>query len=238
MTASPWKKPADRQKEREVKRDAVLRAAAQAFNENGFHKTSLDDVAERLNVTKPTIYYYVKNKDQILFECVRIGLEMLENASAQIEGTDATGLAKLIALWRVYVRIVTEDFGRCLILVGEDPLPPGTRKELRALKGRIDKRFRSVVIEGIEDGSIRPCDPKMAAFAAAGALSWIARWYDPHGPLDPDHLADQMIDLLVNGVGGSGAARRKTNGKTGMKLATANAPATAKQPRKSASRAS
>ena len=70
MKASPWKKPADRQKEREIKRDAVLRAAAQAFNENGFHKTSLDDVAERLNVTKPTIYYYVKNKDQILFECV------------------------------------------------------------------------------------------------------------------------------------------------------------------------
>jgi AcrR family transcriptional regulator len=238
MTASPWKKPADRQKEREVKRDAVLRAAAQAFNENGFHKTSLDDVAERLNVTKPTIYYYVKNKDQILFECVRIGLEMLEDASAQIEGTNANGLTKLIALWRVYVQIVTEDFGRCLILVGEDPLPPSTRKELRALKGRIDKRFRSVIAEGIEDGSIRPCDPKIAAFAAAGALSWIARWYDPRGPLDPQELADQMIDLLVNGVGGAGRTRRKATGKAGMKLAAANAPASPKQSRKSASRAS
>jgi AcrR family transcriptional regulator len=213
MTASPWKKPADRQKEREIKRDAVLRAAAQAFNENGFHKTSLDDVAERLNITKPTIYYYVKNKDQILFECVRIGLEMLEDASVQIEGTNQTGLSKLIALWRVYVQIVTEDFGRCLILVGEDPLPSSTRKELRALKGRIDSRFRSVIAEGIEDGSIRPCDPKMAAFAAAGALSWIARWYDPHGPLDPHELADQMIDLLVHGVGGEGQGRRKANGK-------------------------
>lgn len=235
MTASPWKKPADRQKEREVKRDAVLRAAAQAFNENGFHKTSLDDVAERLNVTKPTIYYYVKNKDQILFECVRIGLEMLEDASAQIEETNATGLSKLIRLWRVYVQIVTEDFGRCLILVGEDPLPPSTRKELRALKGRIDKRFRSVISEGIEDGSIRPCDPKMAAFAAAGALSWIARWYDPLGPLNPQELADQMIDLLVYGVGGAGQAKRKTNGKVGMKIAAANTSTPSRQSRKSAS---
>ncbi|HZH09744.1 MAG TPA: TetR/AcrR family transcriptional regulator [Microvirga sp.] len=238
MTASPWKKPADRQKEREVKRDAVLRAAARAFNENGFHKTSLDDVAERLNVTKPTIYYYVKNKDQILFECVRIGLEMLEDASAQIEGTDATGLSKLIALWRVYVQIVTEDFGRCLILVGEDPLPPATRKELRALKGRIDKRFRSVITEGIEDGSIRPCDPKMAAFAAAGALSWIARWYDPRGPLNPEQLADQMIDLLVHGVGGASQAKRKANGRTGMKLMPANTSTSSRPPRKSVSRTS
>lgn len=238
MTASPWKKPADRQKEREVKRDAVLRAAAQAFNENGFHKTSLDDVAERLNVTKPTIYYYVKNKDQILFECVRIGLEMLEDASSQIEGTDATGLSKMIALWRVYVQIVTEDFGRCLILVGEDPLPPGTRKELRALKGRIDKRFRSVITEGIEDGSIRPCDPKMAAFAAAGALSWIARWYDPRGPLNPEKLADEMIDLLINGIGGANQTKGKTNGKAGVKLAAANAAVSPKQSRKSVGRPS
>ena len=237
MKASPWKKPADRQKEREVKRDAVLRAAAQAFNENGFHKTSLDDVAERLNVTKPTIYYYVKNKDQILFECVRIGLEMLEAASVQIEDTNQTGLSKLIALWRVYVQIVTEDFGRCLILVGEDPLPPNTRKELRALKGRIDKRFRSVITEGIEDGSVRPCDPKMAAFAAAGALSWIARWYDPHGPLNPSELADQMIDLLVHGVGGSSPGKRKANGKADVTLASGSAP-TSKQARKSVIRGS
>jgi len=234
MTASPWKKPADRQKEREVKRDAVLRAAAQAFNENGFHKTSLDDVAERLNVTKPTIYYYVKNKDQILFECVRIGLEMLEDASAQVEGTEATGLSKLIALWRVYVKIVTEDFGRCLILVGEDPLPAGTRKELRALKGRIDKRFRSVIVEGIEDGSIRPCDPKMAAFAAAGALSWIARWYDPRGPLGPEQLADQMIDLLVNGVGGASQAQRMSNRRAPTKSASGNSSVSSRHPRKAA----
>ncbi|MBM6592607.1 TetR/AcrR family transcriptional regulator [Microvirga pudoricolor] len=214
MKASPWKKTADRQKERELKRDAVLRAAAQAFNENGFHKTSLDDVAERLNVTKPTIYYYVKNKDQILFECVRIGLERLEDASAEISGTSETGLSRLVSLWRVYAQIVTEDFGRCLILVGEDPLPQDTRRELRALKGRIDKRFRSVIAEGIADGSIRTCDPKMAAFAAAGALSWIARWYDPRGPLKPEELADQIIDLLIHGVGGDIPARTTVPGET------------------------
>ncbi|MET0428403.1 MAG: TetR/AcrR family transcriptional regulator [Microvirga sp.] len=205
MTAtnpSPWKKPADRTRERALKRDAVLRAAAQAFNENGFHKTSLDDVAERLNVTKPTIYYYVKNKDQILFECVRIGLERLEEASAEIETTGVSGLGRLVALWRAYVQIVTEDFGRCLILVGEDPLPPETRKELRALKARIDLRFRAAMAEGIRDGSIRPLDSKIASFAAAGALSWIARWYDPNGPLGPAELADMIIDLLVRGVAG------------------------------------
>ena len=70
--ASPWASVPDRQQQREAKRHAVLQAAAQLFNE-GFHATSLDDIAARLNVSKPTLYYYVKNKDEILLQCVRQG---------------------------------------------------------------------------------------------------------------------------------------------------------------------
>ncbi|MDJ1159901.1 TetR/AcrR family transcriptional regulator [Chelatococcus sp. SYSU_G07232] len=210
VSLSPWKTREERERDREVKREAVLRAAARAFNEQGFHRTSLDEVAERLNVSKPTIYYYVKNKDEILFECVRIGLERLDAASRATHAGGGTGLDRLIALWTEYARIVTEDFGRCLILVGEDPLPAETRRELRALKGKIDHRFRGVVEDGIADGSIRPCDPKLVAFAGAGALSWIARWYDPKGPLDVDAVARQIIDVLVRGI----ASPRKDEGGT------------------------
>lgn len=207
MTASPWKKRNERQRDRELKREAVLRAAAQAFNEQGFHRTSLDEVAERLNVSKPTIYYYVKSKDDILFECVRIGLERIDTASRAAHLSGGTGLDRLIALWTEYARIVTEDFGRCLILVGEDPLPVATRRELRALKAKIDHRFRRVVEDGIADASIRPCDPKLVAFAAAGALSWIARWYDPKGSLDVDAIVRQTIDVLVLGVANPSSAQ-------------------------------
>ena len=73
---SPWAPASKRETQRQAKRDAVLQAAAQLFNERGFHATSLDDIAARLHVTKPTLYYYVKNKDEILIECVRQGLQM------------------------------------------------------------------------------------------------------------------------------------------------------------------
>ena len=76
-TASPWAPASHREQQREAKRQAVLQAAAQLFNERGFHATSLDDIAARLNVTKPTLYYYVKNKDEILLQCVRQGLDMM-----------------------------------------------------------------------------------------------------------------------------------------------------------------
>jgi AcrR family transcriptional regulator len=197
---SPWKPMREREKERRTKRDAVLRMAAQSFNEKGFHATSLDDVAARLNVTKPTLYYYFKNKEEILFECVRIGLQMIDEAAENVARRGGTGVEQLFVVMRKYAEIVTMDFGMCLIRVGEDPLQPAARRKLRQLKARIDRRFRSLIEQGIAEGDLAPCDAKIAAFTVAGALSWIARWYRPDGPLSPNDVAEQCISILVEGL--------------------------------------
>ena len=176
IVASPWSRSLDREQERAIKRDAVLRVAAQLFNEFGYHATSLAMVAERLQVTKPTLYYYVQNKEEILFECVRLGLELLRSAIAAAAASGGTALDKLEAAMHEYALIVTCDFGMCLIRVGEDPLAPEGRKKLRRLKAEIDHEFRTLIEQGIAEGSLAPCDPKLAAFTLAGGLSWIGRW--------------------------------------------------------------
>lgn len=170
------------------------------FNEKGFHATSLDEVAERLNITKPTLYYYVKNKDEILFECVNIGLQMLQDAIQQVGASGGRAIDKLVAGMQQYVRIVTMDFGMCVIRVGEDPLPPESQRKLRRFKAALDQEFRELIRLGIAEGSIASCDPKIAAFTLAGALSWIGRWYQPGGPLRPEQIADQCIGLLIHGL--------------------------------------
>ncbi|HTV95621.1 MAG TPA: TetR/AcrR family transcriptional regulator [Steroidobacteraceae bacterium] len=196
LLVSPW----DRERVRSDKREAVLRAAAQVFNERGFSASTLDEVAERLNITKPTLYYYVSSKDQILYECVRMGLTMLQEAIQEAGASGGSALDKLVVAMRKYAQIVTMDFGRCLIRVGEDPLPPDSQRRLRRIKAGIDQEFRELIRQGLEDGSIKTCDPKMAAFTLAGALSWIGRWYRPGGALTPSEIADQCVELLVNGL--------------------------------------
>lgn len=197
---SPWAPTTEREKVRTDKREAVLRMAAQVFNEKGYQASTLDEVAERLHVTKPTLYYYVKNKDEILYECVRIGLTMLQDAITEAGASGGSALDKLVAAMHKYTEIVTMDFGMCLIRVGEDPLPPESQRKLRRMKAAIDKEFRELIRLGIEEGSIAPCDPKIAAFTLAGALSWIGRWYRPDGALSPDDIARQCIALLANGL--------------------------------------
>lgn len=200
LPASPWAQAPSRAAQHQAKRDAVLHVAAQMFNERGFHATSLDDIAARLNVTKPTLYYYVKNKDAILLACVKKGLDMT------LEGIDASRAAggnaidQLRACMRAYAEVVTQPFGMCLIRVGDEEVPEPSRTELRRLKSEIDHAFRRLVEQGVQEGVLAPCDPKMAAFVIAGGLSWIGRWYQPAGAYSADQIIEQCTQLLIQGV--------------------------------------
>jgi AcrR family transcriptional regulator len=204
--SSPWKtaeeRALEREQLRELKREAVLLAAAQEFNERGFHATTLDDIARRLNVTKPTIYYYVTNKDEILTEIFRSGCGALAEAADTVDASNLTGLDKLAAFMTRYAELMTTDFVRNVALLEDNCLGPEMRAEVRKIKSAIDRRFRSFVEEGIRDGAIAECDPKLAAFTIAGALNGIARWYQTGGPLDPRHIAEITVNQLVEGLRG------------------------------------
>ncbi|MGB5103654.1 MAG: helix-turn-helix domain-containing protein, partial [Steroidobacteraceae bacterium] len=94
---SPWAARRRRPRDHDLKRDAVVRAAAQAFNARGYHNTSLDDIAAALGVSKPTVYYYVENKEQLLFECFRAGLQRIRDAFGEASGSDRPARERLRA---------------------------------------------------------------------------------------------------------------------------------------------
>jgi AcrR family transcriptional regulator len=196
---SPFPTRQQKQEERSARRDAVLRAAVRMFNARGFHATSLDDVAASLGISKPTIYHYLGNKDQVLLECVTIGLQQLLEASEAARAEPGTGADRLQNFLRRYAEINMDDFGRCVVRTGEEALSPGSVRRFRDLKREIDRAMRSLIEEGIADGSIAPIDPKMLAFTLAGALNWPARWQNPSGALSPQQLADQMVAILTAG---------------------------------------
>ncbi len=203
---SPWAKGPEREQQREAKRNAVLSTAAQMFNERGFHATSLDDIAARLHVTKPTLYYYVKNKDEILLECVKQGLHLTLDGIEASRAAGGNAVDQLRACMQAYASIVTQPFGMCLIRVGDQEVPEPSRTELRRMKSEIDLAFRSLVAQGVQEGSLAPCDPKMTAFVIAGALSWIGRWYQSDGDYSAAQVVEQCIATLMHGVLGPPAA--------------------------------
>jgi AcrR family transcriptional regulator len=190
----------DRDEQHRLRREALLRTAARAFNETSFHSTSVDDLAKSLNVTKPTLYYYVKDKDEILFECQRMGFDMMKDALQEASSGVGTGMEKLSHFLTRFAELMATDFGACLILTGLKPLRPASRAKLAVFARQLDTALREIIKQGIADGSIRTCDPKLTAFAIFGAFKGIASWYDANGPLKPEEIADAYLDVMIHGL--------------------------------------
>jgi AcrR family transcriptional regulator len=199
-TPSPWLPFQSRRRARDEKREAVLRTAVQLFLEQGYHRTTLNDVAERLNITKPALYNYFGSKDEILFECWAIGQEQVDDCIDAIAAGGGSGLTKLRKLVTSYAEVMTTDYGKSLVRFDVRDLTESNRKIVRTAKRKIDTAFRDYIAEGIDDGSIKPCDAKLSAFAIAGSLNWIGHWYQPRGILSAAAVAEEFAIRLTEGI--------------------------------------
>ena len=163
----------------ELQKDRMLRAAAQCFNEKGYSGSSLKDVANILGLTDAALYYYVKNKEELVYLCyVRagdVGRESLDRAID--EGRN--GLDTVTLYIRYHLEAMTGERGPVAILSEIPSLKPEHRDEVLKIARRHSTRFESVLERGIEDGSISPCDVRMTGNAIMGALNWVPKWF--HG---------------------------------------------------------
>jgi len=208
---SPWKKAPERRQQRELKREAVLTAAARIFSEVGYHRASLDEVARVLNVTKPTLYYYFKNKEAMLFACIEHGLEILSRG-IDAPQPETTGLERLTSYLKRYANLIETDFGRCAVRISDGELSEPSSKKIRRIKSDIDHELRRLISDGIIDGSIASSDPQITAFALAGAINSLGHWRHREDHAITDKIIDEYISLLVNGLMPRPGARRKTGG--------------------------
>ena len=197
---SPWLPFESRRRARDDKREAVLRMAVQLFLEQGYHRATLNEVANRLNITKPALYNYFRSKEDILFECWTMGQERVEDRITETNAMNGPGLAKLRQIVRAYAEIMASDFGASLVRFNVSDLSEPNQKTTLAGKRRIDRAFRGYIEQGIADGSIKPCDVKLTAFAILGALNWIGHWYKPDGELSPDQIAGDFAARLTDGL--------------------------------------
>jgi AcrR family transcriptional regulator len=196
----PWAPFEDRRRARDEKRDAVLRMAVQMFLDEGYHRTTLNEVAARLNITKPALYNYFRSKEDILIECYRLGQDMFEASIAAIERESGDGLDKLRRLIRAYAEVMMTDFGMCLVRLDDRELSVEARAGVRKAKRGYDAAFRTAIAQGVADGSITPRDPKLATLVMTGSLNWIGQWYRPDGELPATALAEEFALRLTEGL--------------------------------------
>jgi AcrR family transcriptional regulator len=183
------------------KRVEILKSAALAFRRQGYHGTSVDDIAQALRMTKGSLYYYFKNKEEILYVCHDYTLDLLLVRLKEIQASSKSPADKLRTVVITFVDLITEEMhGTAAVTLELEVLSAPLRRKLIAKRNRFDHAVRRIIREGIDQGVFRPVDPKFTTFAIMGAVNWIPRWFDPQGRSDPADIGAAFAEYLVDGL--------------------------------------
>jgi AcrR family transcriptional regulator len=185
----------------ESRRLEILRSAALAFAEEGYHQTSVNSLGEQLGVSKPVLYYYAKNKDDLLFQCGEIARAELRQAIEEAAAAQMSGLGRIRRFFSAYAEIMCGEFGRCLALVDHRALNPETRAKDVAVRRALEAAVQDMLREGQDDGSIGRCDLVLTTRALFGAFNGIPRWFRRDGKLNAADVAESYLDTFVVGFG-------------------------------------
>ena len=196
--------PFSRGLQRENKRAAVLSCAAKLFNTKGARSTTLADVASRLGLTKTSLYYYVANKEDLIYQCYEANVRQ---AHAQLDAAERNTDAPLDQLlYFLESQVATTlrsldgegDFYAAPLEVAS--LTAGHRQALEEGYRRLLRRLIELMQWGIRQGTIRPCNPVVTIRAIVGALDWSFYWLYEMPREEATTVSDVLRDLFSNGL--------------------------------------
>ena len=183
----------------DAQRDRILKAAASCFNQKGFSGTSLKDVSRHLGLTDAALYYYVKNKEELVYQCYLRAAELGREAMDRGIRDGANGLEKAYLYVRYHVEIMVGERGPVAIMSEIPSLKRTHRNDILEVSRRHSRNFEKILAEGIADGSIAPCDVRMTGNAIMGSINWIPKWFHGDGSM-AGQILREFPEILTAGL--------------------------------------
>ncbi len=182
-------------------RDEILIAAAQIFGQKGYHATSMQDIAQAVNLQKASLYHHVTSKQEILVELLDQALDLLIERMNQVLALDIPADQKLRRAVNVYLTtLVTQRDLASVLLLEHRSLDPELHARHIPRRDRYEQLWRDLINQGLSEGIFCCADPSIAVKAFLGVINWTITWYRFDGSLTAEEIADQFSDLFLNGL--------------------------------------
>jgi AcrR family transcriptional regulator len=194
------KKTAEKNKKQTFREESILQAAAACFGEQGYRATTLETVAERLGISRVTLYRYCPSKEELLIRVFERSIAIFQRGLRQICAQDVPPEEKLRQIIRHQVRLMADHRNFLSVFFSEEShLPPEMAQRARSERRTYDALIEEVIREGVEAGRLAPLPPKLLSFALLGMCNWMYQWYQPDGPLAAEEVARIFITIVEHG---------------------------------------
>jgi AcrR family transcriptional regulator len=189
-----------RQKAKKLSKDAILSEAKQLFSTKGYRGTSLRDLTSSFNVSRPALYYYYKNKMEILSELHAKGFDEGVASFDKVLSTHLPTKEKFRKILEVHTRNLANDTElHRIFYLDEMEMPAKLKKEIRDRRRRYTDRIIDVYKAGVEEGIFKDIDPKIAVYLLLGACNWLTMWYSPKKRIKTETIVESLMLLLSQG---------------------------------------
>ncbi|MEW6616487.1 MAG: TetR/AcrR family transcriptional regulator [Thermodesulfobacteriota bacterium] len=182
-------------------KDKIMRAAKKLFCEKGYHATSLKDLAKEIGTTTSIIYYYFNSKEELLVRIYELELEESIDGLLKIAHSKIPTTKKMADIIKYCAKYNMEKQSWAKIFFEEESaLPSNFQKLIQNKKRQYNKVFEDIYSDGVKEGVFKPTpNLRVIVNSILGMYIWAYKWYRPDRGDDPEKIAQQMADILLEG---------------------------------------
>jgi TetR/AcrR family transcriptional regulator, cholesterol catabolism regulator len=189
-------------KRQRLTRQAIVAGAAELFAQRGFGATSLDDIAEKLGAGKASLYYHVKNKEEILRLIFLTVLTVSEEPLRWIVEADLPPREKLSRAIEHQTAVAADRSPAMIVFYREQSHLTGPfAREIILRKKAYERYFEQIIEEGQAMQVFQPdVDPRIITFSLLGMCNWLSQWYRPDGRYSSQQIAAMFVNMVEKGL--------------------------------------
>ena len=180
--------------------ELILDVSSKLFRERGYDRTTLDDVAAELSVTKPSLYYYFRSKEEILLACIAAAYARMRERLAAADDPAYSGRRRVELMMRIYMEVISDDTGVSIVLADERVMAEAGQKLYREMRRELNAALERRIAHGVSDGSLRTRDVSTTAAAIFGMFNWVSHWSPNRRAAGPEAISDHFLELLFDGL--------------------------------------